>query len=353
VKTVLATIIGWIAALAAYAQPNDYRPDILLLDGIQDVFIAPHPAHQIANGSAVELWVEPDWEEPPAYDPVILANLAPGSAPYVLGMRRDKGALLLVSGAREWAFDYNFADGRMHHVALNHFADGTIVVIDGKAIGETASPLPFIARGTLWLGSLGQGRHGFMGAIAALRIWNTIPPWDVLMRQASLGVLHTAPPSLTRLSAFSDFSSLSTIQMGAVQKSMNEGPALLFAYDGTGSSSRIPQLKEDYETRFAPPVLDETTVLETFSNSQDAAQALAAAVSEAMAFDTADNAPMMEVDAPDMASIKKRIATGDEVLFTILPIQVVTPSPVSAPLFKDDMDMPQTGNDPALGKPAP
>lgn len=199
------TVLLPLLLLSAPAAAQGYQPDIIELDASEPLGYDPDPAFTIADGGTIEMWVQPDWTDDPGYDPVILSNIGPQGASYMIALTSDRQALLVGSGAREEIFAFDFSDGRMHHIAVNQFTDGLTVLIDGQAVGESDMVMLDLPSEGLWLGSIEGTENIFIGAVAGLRIWDYVPDLRTLITYAQRDVLLAEHPRLDMLSAMSDF----------------------------------------------------------------------------------------------------------------------------------------------------
>ncbi|MEM6683272.1 MAG: hypothetical protein AAF607_13625 [Pseudomonadota bacterium] len=359
-----------MSSLSALAQPDAYQPDILALDGNTLARFAPAGGSMIRIGSAVDLWLQPDWDRKQQNaDAVILACLGDADTHFVLALSADQQALLLVTGAREWSFDFNFADAQMHHVALQHFVDGSTIMIDGALIGETEVPIFNASAPATWLGGLpaadGMIVNGFHGALAALRLWRVVPSRAVMMQQALNGVFETAPGSLLQLTALSDFAGVSL-----ADASLPAAPAMLLVPAPT-SRLRGPAFKSDFQAQFpefataadtavlAPAIatplpIDDMASLQdrpepTARSTEAKAQlrtairtavqqrALAQTVPQDTAQQPSDLAlemPPETVLQPPPSVTQRLIATGDMVSLSVIPITTLV-----APQGADETDI--------------
>jgi hypothetical protein len=193
------------ALLALPAQAQTYQPDVLEIDGESFIAFEPSEAYTIADGGTLEFWAVPDWTEDPEFDPVMIANVGPEGASYIIAITAERDGILITSGENEVFFNFDFTDGKMHHIALNQFTDGIIVAIDGVAIGESDMMLQDFSSSGLIIGSLEDESDPFLGAIAAIRFWDYVPKLETLIAYAQRDILLSEHPSIEQLSAMSDF----------------------------------------------------------------------------------------------------------------------------------------------------
>jgi hypothetical protein len=200
----------WVASaltlgIGVTAQAQDYRPDIIEMNGTFELAFEPDPAFTLADEGTVEFWAQPDWTEDPGFDPVLLSNIGPDGPSYIIAISGDREAVVVVSGEEEDVFTFDFTDGKMHHIAINQFSDGINVLVDGEVVGDSDMNLQDLDSDGLWVGSVDGEISPFYGAIAGLRFWDYVPERDTLLVYAQRDVVLDEHPELEQLSAISDF----------------------------------------------------------------------------------------------------------------------------------------------------
>lgn len=193
------------AALSVPAAAQDYRPDIIEMNGTFELTFEADPAFTLADEGTVEFWAQPDWTEDPGFDPVLLSNIGPDGPSYIIAISGDREAVVVVSGEEEDVFTFDFTDGKMHHIAINQFSDGINVLVDGQVVGESEMNLQDLDSDGLWIGSVDGEISPFYGAIAGMRFWDYVPERNTLLVYAQRDVVLDEHPELEQLSAISDF----------------------------------------------------------------------------------------------------------------------------------------------------
>lgn len=191
------------------AQDSAYTPDMLLLDGSTSLVFPTQSRLSIWDAGTIEFWVEPDWTDTPAYDPVILSNTGADGILYEIAMRADRRGLSLTSGALTADFDFNFADGKVHHVALVNLGDQILALVDGRLQGASALKLAALESSQLRLGAGKDGKAPFYGVIAGLRIWDAAIDPETLIEYSTADAVsdkadHPYAGFLAGYSAFAD-----------------------------------------------------------------------------------------------------------------------------------------------------
>lgn len=201
----LAVTLLCVTPVIGFAQ--DYRPDILELSPGEGLSVPWDKALDLSGGGTVEFWVVPTFEGVPNYDPVILSSAGPNGAPYLIAMLRDKDGIAVVAGEEEGVIPYEFTDGKLHHVAVNSYADGIIVYIGGSAAASFDFTVPEIPSSGLFIGSGDGEAAAFTGAIAGLRFWRTPIVEEYLLEFQLKPALSEEEnhPDIEFLSAVSDF----------------------------------------------------------------------------------------------------------------------------------------------------
>lgn len=193
-------------ASAEEADATPYSPDVAEFDGTNSLTFEPAPQLDLADGGTIEFWVVPDWTEDPGYDPVVICNAGPEGASYLIALLRDRDGVAIAAGDAEDVATFDFTDGRLHHVAISQFEDGTAIIVDGQIIGT--SDLRFETRPSagVWVASIDGENNQFQGAIAGMRIWDVVVAQETLVDFAMKDVFADEHPDLPFLSAISDFS---------------------------------------------------------------------------------------------------------------------------------------------------
>ena len=184
---------------------ENYTPDVAEFDGSNTMTFEPTPQLDLAGGGTIEFWVVPDWSEDPGYDPVVICNAGPEGASYLIALLRDRDGIAIATGDEEEVAAFDFTDGRLHHVAISQFEDGTAIFIDGQVVGT--SDLRFESRpsAAVWIGSIDGENNHFRGAIAGMRFWDVVVEQETLVDYAMRDIFAEEHPDLPFLSAISDF----------------------------------------------------------------------------------------------------------------------------------------------------
>jgi hypothetical protein len=195
-----------LLATAAAGSAETYTPDVAEFDGSNSMTFEPAPQLELADGGTIEFWVVPEWSSDPGYDPVVICNAGPEGASYLIALLRDRDGIAIAAGDEEDVATFDFTDGRLHHVAISQFEDGTAIFVDGQVVGT--SDLRFDARPSagVWVGSIDGENNQFRGAIAGMRIWNVVVEQETLVDFAMKDIFADEHPDLPFLSAISDFS---------------------------------------------------------------------------------------------------------------------------------------------------
>jgi hypothetical protein len=187
-----------------------YAPDILEPAMSQPLEFPPDDRLELTGGSTIEFWVQPDWTEDPGYDPTIVSNLGPEGASYLIAMTGARDGIGVISGDLGAVAPFDFADGRMHHVAVVDFGDVIQVVIDGKPVADLGLSFDALPSQGLWIGTDGPGGAPFIGAIGDMRMWNVALSPEVIGRFAKTdltdpeGPVHPRAEWLVGISNFDD-----------------------------------------------------------------------------------------------------------------------------------------------------
>ena len=199
----LLTLLLFLLPAAVVAE--QYTPDVAEFDGSNSLAFDPAPQLSIAAGGTIEFWVVPDWTSDPGYDPAIICNAGPEGASYLIAMLRDRDGIAIAAGDAEDVVTFDFTDGKLHHVAVVQFEDGTAVFVDGQVAGTSEVMFQDLPSAGVWVGSIDGEGNAFRGAIAGLRFWNVAVPQEELVDYALQDIFAGDHPDLPWLSAMSDF----------------------------------------------------------------------------------------------------------------------------------------------------
>ncbi len=201
-------VSGTLALLiCSVAMADGYTPDVVEFDGTTALAFDAAPQLVLADGGTVEFWVVPDWTSDPGYDPAILSNMGPEGYSYLVAMLRDRSGLAFAAGESEDVVSFDFADGRLHHVAISQFDDGVSIYVDGQVVGGSAIRSLDLPSDGVWVGSIDGANNLFRGAIAGLRFWDTVLTQEEIVKFALTDVFDGDHPNIDNLSAMSNFNS--------------------------------------------------------------------------------------------------------------------------------------------------
>lgn len=160
---------------------GDYIPDIIELNGTNGLSFPPDPSLSLAGGATIEFWVTPDWQENPGYDPVIISNTGTEGPSYLVAMKGDKDAIIIVAGDKRMVAPFDFNDKQMHFVAIVDMIDVTSVMVDNVLVAQGEIPFVDLPSSGFWVGSADGEKFPFTGAVAGLRFWNIpLDPYDLI-----------------------------------------------------------------------------------------------------------------------------------------------------------------------------
>ncbi len=205
---------GTVFNAGALAQDAGYQPDFIELNGTNGLSLIPDPEFSLAEGGTVEFWVEPDWEEDPGYDPVIISSAGEEGAAYMIALLRDRDGLGILSGEEEGYVPFDFADGKVHHVAVNVYEEAVVVFIDGEAQGLLEFGFVDLTASGVWIGTADGATAPFKGAVGGMRIWGVPVEQDALADYRFIDVFSETSephPDIDYLQAISDFENLDVL----------------------------------------------------------------------------------------------------------------------------------------------
>ncbi|QFU76259.1 LamG domain-containing protein [Halioglobus maricola] len=205
VKTIFGMVfLGLLMATNVSGQ--SYSPDVYEFKGANGLEFDPSVMYEMTSGGTIEFWVAADWNDDPGYDPALIVNAGPDGANYLIAISRERDGLILASGEQEDVAAFNFADNKLHHVAIRFFPDeGQDVLIDGRFVAAMELDIASVATSGFWLGTIDGEGNPFYGAIAGLRIWDAVLTQEMLVNNVMQDVFAAEHPELANLLAISDF----------------------------------------------------------------------------------------------------------------------------------------------------
>lgn len=207
-RTLISISAGFLLALPALAQDTQYVPDVLELDGQSTMVFPTDESLDLSGGSTIEFWVQPDWTNAPAFDPVVLSYAGEQGASYLITVLRDRDGIGVMSGDTYEVVPFDFGDGQMHHVALISYAKTTEVLVGSDLVAVLPMSIQSLPADGLFIGTSDGENNPFMGALAAVRLWGvplsqeTVIDWAMSDVLAPQGPEH---PDLRFLIGHSDF----------------------------------------------------------------------------------------------------------------------------------------------------
>ncbi|MEO0607471.1 MAG: LamG-like jellyroll fold domain-containing protein [Pseudomonadota bacterium] len=196
------------SAVGPSAMAETYAPDFETFPSEAEMVFPPDEALLMDAGGTIEFWVQADWDGDPGYDPVILSNVGPEGASYMMSVLRDRDGLGLLSGSAEAIIPFDFSDGRGHHVAVSFYSDGAAVFIDGVLVDVNEFTLQSLPSSAFIIGSADGETAPFAGSIGAVRVFGLPIEQEVLAEFALKDVLSETEgdhPGIDLLLAMSDF----------------------------------------------------------------------------------------------------------------------------------------------------
>jgi hypothetical protein len=200
------------APLTAFAQPVPVAvvttdPQVAIFDGTNAISLPGEQSLNLTDVSTIEFWVKPNWTRL-SYAPVILSAFADEAVRYAIVMTANKKAIGLYSGG-DWDYvEFDFDDGKSHHVAFVNMGELTDVYIDGEMIDSISQPIADIPVRTFHIGSINGFDSQFIGTIGEVRLWDSALDGDDIAQFMRVHIFSTeglTHPDLINLVGVSDF----------------------------------------------------------------------------------------------------------------------------------------------------
>ncbi|MBV8911617.1 MAG: LamG domain-containing protein [Acetobacteraceae bacterium] len=200
-----------VRAQTTGAQPA-FFPVMAKFDGHEALSFPPSVALEINGAATIEFWVYAGWTSDPGYDPAILAYSGPTGSRFAFLITADRQAFGVYAGSNYATVPFNFADGLVHHVAVEAIGNSMEVLIDEAPVGTLDFGFADLPVTDLWIGAM-QEQSSFIGQIGQIRIWSTPLAPSVLLQYARQPIVTTGPgahPNTDSLMAMSSFANPET-----------------------------------------------------------------------------------------------------------------------------------------------
>lgn len=182
-------------------------PQLALFNGTNAISLPGTESLNLTDVSTIEFWVKPNWTRL-AYAPVIVSAFSDEAVRYAVVMTANKKAIGLYSG-NDWDYvEFDFDDGKSHHVAFVNMGELTDVYIDGDLVDSISQPIADIPIRTFHIGTLNGFDNQFIGNIGEVRLWDTALDGDDVarfMRDHIFSAEGLQHPDLASLVGVSDF----------------------------------------------------------------------------------------------------------------------------------------------------
>lgn len=205
----LTICTGLALSASAPAWSAGYTPDLAEFSGADSLAFPPDGSLDLAGGGTIEFWVQPDWQEDPGFDPVIVSNIGKLGPSYMVVMLGSRKGIGVMAGEKFETLPFDFTDNRLHYVAVSDFGDDNLIVlIDNKLIGSLPLGFRSLPSNGFFIASADGTENQFKGAIAGLRIWDLpVDPDDLAIyaMQPLVDADGGPHPDISSLVGVSDF----------------------------------------------------------------------------------------------------------------------------------------------------
>lgn len=182
-------------------------PQTAKFDGTTSLNFPGEESLNLTDVSTIEFWVKPTWSKL-GYDPVLLSAMGDEKARYAIVMGADRKSIGLLSGD-DWDYvDFDFDDGKSHHVAFVNLGDLTDVYIDGEPVDSITQPIAELPVRTFHIGSANGVNNLFVGQLSEIRLWDIALDGDDIAANMRVHILSPEGlkhPDLDSLVGVSDF----------------------------------------------------------------------------------------------------------------------------------------------------
>jgi hypothetical protein len=208
-----AMAIAAVSCPPALAQSSETAvvspdPQTARFDGANGIDLPGQETLNLSDVSTIEFWVKPGWTSL-AYDPVLISAIDDAKVRYAIFMAADRSGIGLRSGNDADLAEFDFSDGKSHHVALVNQGDLADVYIDGELADTiTVAFDSSIDVRSFHIGSADGTASPFIGSLSEIRLWDTALDADDISAFNRLGILSEqglAHPDIASLVGVSDF----------------------------------------------------------------------------------------------------------------------------------------------------
>lgn len=204
-----ALSFGVAGAGLAQDQAPAYRPAIAMFDGKNSAVFPASPSLDVSSVATIEMWVAPKWTGQLGYDPFLVTYMGDQGARFAVAMSGDKKAIGILAGDASDYAEFDFSDGKAHHVAFVFVQDTADVYVDGAFVNTLSISIADLPATQFVLGSANGTDFAFKGGLGDVRVWNAaldqaaIAGWR-FKNAMSDGVSHPAADDLAGHSTFAD-----------------------------------------------------------------------------------------------------------------------------------------------------
>lgn len=168
-----ALSLGVAGASLAQGQAPAYRPAIAMFDGKNSVVFPASPSLDVSSVATIEMWVAPKWTGQLGYDPFLVTYMGDQGARFAVAMSGDQKAIGILAGDASDYAEFDFSDGKAHHVAFVFVQDTADVYVDGAFVNTLSISIADLPASHFILGSANGTDLAFKGGLADVRIWST------------------------------------------------------------------------------------------------------------------------------------------------------------------------------------
>lgn len=183
-----ALSFGAAGASLAQSQAPAYRPAMAMFDGRNSVSFPSAPSLDVTRIATLEFWAAPSWKGALGFDPFLISYVGPEGPRFSVVMGGDQKAIGILAGDQSDYTEFDFSDGKAHHVAFVFVQDTADVYIDGAFVNTLSISIADLPASHFILGSANGTDLAFKGGLADVRIWSTA------LDQATIAAWRFADP---------------------------------------------------------------------------------------------------------------------------------------------------------------
>lgn len=205
-KLLMFVVASLLLQLSPASMADDWRPPLAKFTGSDSVGFPSDLSMQFLQFATIEFWVSAagsDGNE----DQVVLAYIGEQGPRFAIIIKGDRSGIGMLAADNWQGSQFDFSDGKPHHVAFVILDESTQLFVDGDLIAELPVVPVDLPPLRMHIGSLNGELGGFNGLLGGLRIWDDSLEIETLEKFKMMNIFKPgiAHPEMDSLIAYGDF----------------------------------------------------------------------------------------------------------------------------------------------------